>query len=173
VPRGRPGNRKNPDSTGLTAGFGNSVYPAVSRNDNHSRQSGLAPGRGNGNRADRGRPASRLVLAGPRPWTARACFGRFSKSGAPGPATAAERGRRRTRQDQISWRALSPVKLRTRDPHRTKKTGFFCRTGFRKSELFERTIQPFDLMSRRHPLSSTRAAGLETASRSGVSWRLV
>jgi hypothetical protein len=43
------------------------------------------------------------------------------------------------------------------DPHRTKKTCFFCRTGFTKSELFENTIQPFDLMSRRHPLSSTRA----------------
>ena len=80
-----------------------------------------------------------------------------------------ERGRRRTRQDQISWRALSPVKLRTRDPHRTKKTSFFCRTGFRKSELLEITIQPFDLMSRRHPLSSTRAAGLKTAPRSGMS----
>ena len=58
------------------------------------------------------------------------------------------------------------MKLRTRDPHRTKKTSFFCRTGFRKSELFERTIQPFDLMSRRHPLSSTRAAGLKSAPRS-------
>jgi len=41
-----------------------------------------------------------------------------------------------------------------RDPHRTKKTYFFCRTVF---ELFETSIQPFDLMSRRHPLSSTRA----------------
>ncbi len=53
-----------------------------------------------------------------------------------------------------------PVKLRSsEDPHRTKKTSFFCRTGFRWSvELVERSIQPFDLMSRRHPLSSTRAA---------------
>jgi hypothetical protein len=30
-----------------------------------------------------------------------------------------------------------------------------------RSKLLERTIQPFDLMSRRHPLSSTRAAGVE------------
>jgi hypothetical protein len=37
---------------------------------------------------------------------------------------------------------------------------------FQKSELFENTIQPFDLMSRRHPLSSTRAAYLKFASRS-------
>ena len=39
----------------------------------------------------------------------------------------------------------------------------------KRANSFERTIQPFDLMSRRHPLSSTRAAGLETASRSGMS----
>jgi len=72
-------------------------------------------------------------------------------------ASLRERGRRRTRQDQISRGALRPpVKLRTTDPHRTKKTCFFCQTGFRR-ELLERTIQPFDLMSRRHPLSSTRA----------------
>jgi len=45
------------------------------------------------------------------------------------------------------------VKLRTRDPHRSKKTCFFCRTGFRYSaRLFESSIRPFDLMSRRHPL---------------------
>jgi hypothetical protein len=55
------------------------------------------------------------------------------------------------------------------DPHRTKKTCFFCRTGFRKSELLERSIQPFDLMSRRHPLSSTRAAYPESASKSKFS----
>jgi hypothetical protein len=49
----------------------------------------------------------------------------------------------------------SPVKLRiAKDPHRTKKTCFFCRTEFRKSELLGNAIQPFDLMSRRHPLSS-------------------
>src|SRR4051812_34742117 len=39
------------------------------------------------------------------------------------------------------------------DPHRTKKNRFFCRTGFRWSKPFETTIRPFDLMSRRHPLS--------------------
>ena len=49
-----------------------------------------------------------------------------------------ERGRRRTRQDQISWRALGPVKLRIwKDPHRTKKTCFFCRTGFERANSFE------------------------------------
>jgi len=59
------------------------------------------------------------------------------------------------------------------DPHRTKKTCFFCRTGFQKSELPKKSIQPFDLMSRRHPLSSTRAAYPKSASRSKSSWRLL
>jgi hypothetical protein len=37
---------------------------------------------------------------------------------------------------------ISPVKLRIPgDPHRTKKTCFFCRTGFRKSELI-RKVDP-------------------------------
>jgi hypothetical protein len=45
-----------------------------------------------------------------------------------------ERGRRRTRQDQISIRALGPVKLRISlgGPHRTKKTCFFCRIGLKE-----------------------------------------
>ena len=168
APRGLSGNRKKPDSTGLAGGFGNSVYPAVSRNDNHSRRS-ASRGAVTATGHDRGRPASRWNHAGPRPWVARACFGRFSRSGVPGAATAAERGRRRTRQDQISWRALGPMKLRTRDPHRTKELVPSAGPVFARAGSFERTIQPFDLMSRRHPLSSTRAAGLETASRSGMS----
>ena len=53
-----------------------------------------------------------------------------------------------------------------RDPHRTKKTCFFCRTGFRKSELFKNAIQPFDLMSRRHPLFVDQSfSDLKSASR--------
>ncbi len=38
------------------------------------------------------------------------------------------------------------------DPHRTKNAGFFCRTGFGRHKPREVTVQPFDLMSRRHPL---------------------
>jgi hypothetical protein len=46
-----------------------------------------------------------------------------------------------------------------------KKTSFFCRAGFRKEQALSKiAVQPFDLMSRRHPLSSTRAAGLKFAS---------
>ena len=55
------------------------------------------------------------------------------------------------------------VKLRTfeKDPHRTKKACFFCRTVLEDAGAFRNTIQPFDLMSRRHPLSSIRAFGTE------------
>jgi hypothetical protein len=81
-----------------------------------------------------------------------------------------KRGRRRTRQDQISVglqgcesigssRAVKPTEIADPwDPHRTKKVHFFCRTGFRKDRSV-RTYDPaVDLMSRRHPLSSTRTA---------------
>src|SRR5229473_1449901 len=52
----------------------------------------------------------------------------------------------------------SPVKLRTLKI-RTERRKLVSSAGpvFEKSEPFENTIQPFDLMSRRHPLSSTRA----------------
>jgi hypothetical protein len=56
------------------------------------------------------------------------------------------------------------VKLRTlnKEPHRTKKACFFCRTGFEDADAYRNTIQPFDLMSRRHPLPSIRAFWTET-----------
>ena len=49
-----------------------------------------------------------------------------------------ERGRRRTRQDQISCRALGPMKLRIVKDTRTerRKTCFFCRTGFERAGFF-------------------------------------
>src|ERR1700687_5305325 len=53
---------------------------------------------------------------------------------------------------------LEPVKLRTAGIHtERRKPGFFCRTGFRASELFRNNDPAVDLMSRRPPLSSTRA----------------
>ena len=56
------------------------------------------------------------------------------------------------------------MKLRTfgKDPHRTKKACFFCRTGFEDADAYRNTTQPFDLMSRRHPLPSIRAFWTET-----------
>jgi hypothetical protein len=70
-----------------------------------------------------------------------------------------KRGRRRTRQDQISLGLktageIADLKIRTERRKLVSSAG----PVFDKGEPFESTIQPFDLMSRRHPLSSTRAA---------------
>ncbi len=77
-----------------------------------------------------------------------------------------ERGRRRTRQDQISRKALGPGE--TADHAiRTERRNLVSSAGkISRSELLETTTRPFDLMSRRHPLSSTRAFRSEPASRS-------
>jgi hypothetical protein len=58
---------------------------------------------------------------------------------------------------------------------RTDEENFFLLPSRFSPErtLLKITVRPFDLMSRRHPLSSTRAAGLEVASRSKPSWRLL
>jgi hypothetical protein len=45
APRDYQGNRKNPGLTGVIQRSGNSVYRAISQNDNHSRQLASAPGR--------------------------------------------------------------------------------------------------------------------------------
>ena len=87
-----------------------------------------------------------------------------------------ERGRRRTRQDQISRWAWRPGEIAELEEIRTERRKPVSSAGpvsDRAPELFERSIQPFDLMSRRHPLSSTRAAYLKSASGSRPSWRLV
>ena len=50
-----------------------------------------------------------------------------------------KRGGRRTRQDQISsGRSPGETAGLMKDPHRTKKTRFFYRTGFSGCEAFER-----------------------------------
>ena len=50
-----------------------------------------------------------------------------------------ERGRRRTRQDQISLWGFGPGEIAKLQgaPHRTKKTCFFCRTGFERASPSE------------------------------------
>jgi len=85
------------------------------------------------------------------------------KIGAPG-AIGAARGTRasaNTSGPDFTWGLEARSGLEAgeiadrKDPHRTKKTCFFCRTDLREERtLFENAIQPFDLMSRRHPLSS-------------------
>src|SRR3981081_1570320 len=101
-----------------------------------------------------------MAASGLEPWTDRTVF----RSGKPerrasGAAAFRERGRRRTRQDQISL-GLSPVKLRTARI-RTERRKLVSSAGpaFRRANSPGNTIQPFDLMSRRHPLSATRATG--------------
>jgi hypothetical protein len=58
--------------------------------------------------------------------------------GVPGTIAFRERGRRRTRQDQISCRAFGPTEIAGRKDTRTerRKTCFFCRTGFERASLF-------------------------------------
>src|ERR1700694_3842455 len=54
--------------------------------------------------------------------------------------------------------ALKQVKLRTAGIHtERRKPVSSAGPAFERASSFETTIQPFDLMSRRHPLSSTRA----------------
>jgi hypothetical protein len=83
-----------------------------------------------------------------------------------------ERGRRRTRQDQISPPEHTEVKLRTQHPHRTKKNRFLCRT-LDAGEPLSKSNRPFDLMSRRHPLSSTKAFAGELLVRAASPMALV
>ena len=59
-----------------------------------------------------------------------------------------EHVRTRFRTGRSSGETAAPPK--GKDPHRTKKPGFFYWTN-------SMTVQPLDLMSRRHPLSSTGA----------------
>jgi hypothetical protein len=94
-------------------------------------------------------------------------FGRISA-----PALAArhrERGRRRTRQDQISLGQRLPVKLRI-SRSAPNEENFVSSAGpvFARANSFENAIQPFDLMSRRHPLSSTEPSDLKSASKKQI-----
>jgi hypothetical protein len=69
------------------------------------------------------------------------CFGGFWEAGAPG-IVCPGRGTRasaNTSGSDFTWRLWAPVKLRTRDPHRTKKTCFFCRTVLEERALRKRS----------------------------------
>jgi hypothetical protein len=84
-------------------------------------------------------------------------FGESARQAISAPAW--ERGRRRTRQDQISLKAceageIADLKIRTERRKSVSSAGPLFKERANSSK---NTIQPFDLMSRRHPLSSTRA----------------
>jgi hypothetical protein len=80
---------------------------------------------------------------------------------------AKERGRRRTRQDQISLGTFETPGEIADHEIRTERRKLVSSAGpvFERANSLERTIQPFDLMSRRHPLSSMEPPELEFASR--------
>ena len=99
---------------------------------------------------------------GRRPRTIRDEFGKIET---PAPmARQPERGRRRTRQDQISPGAFGPgetAKLSRRSAPNEETPVSSAGPVLERASPFQNTIQPFDLMSRRHPLSSTRAISFE------------
>jgi hypothetical protein len=64
-----------------------------------------------------------------------------------------EHVRTRSHQPRSRWRNCGPRAIRTE----RRKLVFFCRTGFCERS----SIQPFDLMSRRHPLASIRAVRID------------
>lgn len=97
----------------------------------------------------------------------------FAKAAFRGRYALGERGRRRTRQDQISCRAFGAGRncgqLRIPAPYEEELVSsagpvLEVRTSFERTD-FRNTIQPFDLMSRRHPLSSTGAFRLSSRMR--------
>jgi hypothetical protein len=60
-----------------------------------------------------------------------------------------------------------PVKLRIFEIRTDEENFFLLPNRFSPERTLSKTkTRPFDLMSRRHPLSSTRAAGLKSASKS-------
>ncbi len=69
-----------------------------------------------------------------------------------------KRGRRRTRQDQISLGLKIAGEIADPGSAPNEESLFLLPDRFsRRANPCQNTIQPFDLMSRRHPLSSTRA----------------
>ncbi|HYS86283.1 MAG TPA: hypothetical protein VEN78_14970 [Bradyrhizobium sp.] len=88
-------------------------------------------------------------------------FGENQSAGASGAARGT-RASANTSGPDFTWAKIAgeiaDLKLRTE----RRKTCFFCRTGFVRANSFENAIQPFDLMSRRHPLSSTEPSDLKS-----------
>jgi len=81
-------------------------------------------------------------------WQAVGNVGRTTASGRPAGARASANT---SGPDFPQAESSSEIADRLGNPHRTKKTRFFCRIGNNDPAV--------DLMSRRHPLSSLRATG--------------
>ena len=136
-------NRKSAGLARVISRSRNSIYPAVSRNDNHCGY-GVPP-----------ETQSRFFTASDVNIKTTMQEILEVRSAGHEQQRHWERGRRRTRQDQISLGLeiageIADLRIRTERRKLISSAGPVF-------ELFERSIQPFDLMSRRHPLSSTRA----------------
>src|ERR1700681_939146 len=115
-------NRKSAGLARVISRSRNSIYPAVSRNDNHCGY-GVPP-----------ETQSRFFTASDVNIKTTMQEILEVRSAGHEQQRHWERGRRRTRQDQISLGLeIAGEIAELRDPHRTKKTDFFCRTGFRKT----------------------------------------
>ena len=112
-------------------------------------------------------PIARWGWASRKPGNGIRRPGRWSQAGKGASlATVAFRERERSGNEGVGEHVRTrfhggpwgPVKLRTMRSAPNEENLFLLPEGLSRSELLERTIQPFDLMSRRHPLSSTRAS---------------
>lgn len=154
----------------------NLVYRGVSRNDNHCSDRvprtlrnaaiGALEGRVRALRSStecRTLSGTRTIAcrAMRRRWSDQQCRGLGSSEPRINGGGSRERGRRRTRQDQISHGGFVTAGEIADHEIRTERRKLVSSAGpvFERANSLERTIQPFDLMSRRHPLSSTRAPG--------------
>jgi hypothetical protein len=92
-------------------------------------------------------------------------FGKFRAPGTIAPALGNEGVGEHVRTRFHLGDGL-PVKLRILGSAPNEENLFLLPDRFSKERTPRKTIQPFDLMSRRHPLSSTRALYLRPASKS-------
>ena len=127
---------------GLSRDSRNSVYPAVWQSDNHCRN------------------VLRHEAAGGRGIESLAIFGNQSAGGDNAPTRNEGVGEHVRTKSQPAKSAGEIADLWIR----TDEENFFLLPDRFSPEraLSKMTVQPFGLMSRRHPLSSTRAAGLNS-----------
>jgi hypothetical protein len=108
------------------------------------------------------KPGDEIGLGhGPRarlgPCEVRTNFGENQNAGVDDPATATRASANTSGSNFTMGLRPGEIAKPKSDPHRTKKNRFFYRTGS-KGCPSAKAIQPLDLMSRRHPLSSTGTA---------------
>jgi hypothetical protein len=106
---------------------------------------------------ERGDPVSGSMARRSPASSSRRCrmeidFGKTKHRSRPGDGTRASANTSGPDSTRAAKPAVELRSLQEEDPHRAKKTCFFCRTGSFGSDCSRAAIRPFDLMSRRHPL---------------------